>query len=190
MSLLADARVTDVDYGDDLILQPSLNNTEYRYFLGATWDTTATTNGTIKVGYMEKRFGDPVRGDFSDPSWEADIRWSPRTYSHFNFRSARLPSETNGLGSFVDNTVHSVTWEHEWSRHVKSEFGVHNLDQEYRDAIGDREQETRQYVFAVTYQMRRWLGWRFGVEVNERESNIERFGFDGNIYSIGVLVTR
>lgn len=189
-SLLINTRATDVDYKNDLTFRPSLDNKEYRYFLGATWDTTAKTKGTVKFGYMQKSFSDPARGDFSDPSWEVDIRWSPRTYSHFDFASARLPSETNGLGSFVDNTTYAITWRHEWNRRIKSDLGARNVKQLYRESVVNRKQEFRQYVFSLSYQMRRWLSWRFGVELNDRDSNIEQFRFDGNVYNISVLVSR
>jgi len=188
-SLLLDARLTEIDYQHDRTSQPSLNSKEYRYLFGVTWDTTATTTGTVKVGYVQKEFDDSARGEFSDPSWELDVRWSPRTYSHFDFRTARFPSESNGGGSFIDNTSYSATWEHEWNGRLKSRLGASFLDQNYRGSTLNRKQELTQYDFSLSYQMRRWLSWKAGVEVNSRNSNINRLEFDGNVYSVSVLMT-
>jgi len=188
-SLLLDARLTEIDYQHDRTSQPSLNSKEYRYLLGITWDTTAKTTGTVKVGYVQKEFDDSAQGEFSDPSWELDVRWSPRTYSHFDFRTARFPSESNGGGSFIDNASYSVAWEHEWSERLKSRLGASFLDQDYRGSALNRKQELTEYSFSLSYQMRRWLSWTAGVEVNSRNSNIDRLEFDGNVYSVSVLMT-
>ena len=188
-SLLLDTRFSEIDYANDRALLPSLDSKEFRYLVGITWDTTAKITGTLKAGYVEKNFDDSARGDFSDPSWEADLRWSPRTYSHFDFRTARYPSESNGGGNFIDNTVYSITWEHAWSDRTNSRIGARQLDQEYRGSFVNRNQELTQFDFSVSYQMRRWLTWKAGIEINSRNSNIDRFEFDGNIYSVSAVMT-
>ena len=189
VSLLFDARLTDIDYPNDRPLQESLNSREYRYLVGVTWDKSVKTKGSVKVGYLQKEFTESTRGDFSDPSWEVDFRWSIRPYSHFDLRTARYPSETNGGGNFVDNTLYSIAWEHEWGVRVKSRLAASDLDRDYRGSALNREQQLRQYRFSLSYQMRRWLSWTAGVEVSSRTSNIQRFEFDGNIYIIRALIT-
>ena len=141
------------------------------------------------VDYVKKEFDDSARGEISDPSWELDVRWSPRTYSHFDFRAARYPSETNGGGNFVDNTSYSAEWEHEWSNRIKSRLGARYLEQDFRGSALNRKQELTKYGFSLSYEMRRWLSWKAGVEVNSRDSNINQLVFDGNVYSISVLTT-
>ena len=188
-SLLLDARLTEIDYQHDRALQPSLDSKERRYLFGVTWDTTVKTTGTVKVGYVQKKFDASALGEFSDPSWEVDVRWSPRTYSHFDFRTARYPSETNAGGNFIDNTSYSAAWEHAWSNRIKSRLGARYLEQDYRGSALNRKQELTKYSFSLSYEMRRWLKWQAGVEVNSRNSNINLFEFDGNVYSISVLMT-
>ena len=188
-SLLLNARLTGIDYQHDRPSQPSLDNTEFRLLFGGTWDTSAKTTGTAKVGYFQINFDDSTLGDFSDPSWEVDIRWSPRTHSHFDFRTARYSSATNAGGFFVDNTTYSVAWEHEWSDRIRSRIGSRYLEQDFRGSANNRQQELTQYNFSLSYQMRRWLSWQAGVEISSRDSNIDRLEFDGNVYSVSALVT-
>jgi len=189
VSLLFDARLTDIDYPIDGPFQESLNSREYRYLVGVTWDRSAKTKGTIRVGYVEKKFAQSTRGNFSGPSWEVDLRWSLRSYSHIDVQTARYPSETNGGGDFVENTLYSVAWEHEWGARVKSRLAASDLDRDYLGSSLNREQQLTQYRFSLSYQMRRWLEWTVGVEVSSRTSNIQRFEYDGNIYTIGAVIT-
>jgi polysaccharide biosynthesis protein VpsM len=51
--LLAEIRYTEYDYR---LSSSPLDNSEQRYLLGATWDLTAATSGTVKLGYITKRF--------------------------------------------------------------------------------------------------------------------------------------
>lgn len=189
-SLLLDARLTEFDYQNDRTLQPSLNSKEYLYLFGITWDTTAKTTGTVKVGYVEKSYADRTRADFSAPSWELDIRWSPRSYSHLDFSTRRYPSEiTSVTGDVIDNTSYSIAWSHEWSNRIKSRIEARDLDQDYRGSAVARTQDLTQYSFSLSYQMRRWLELKAGVGISSRKSNIDRFEFDGNKYSVSALMT-
>lgn len=189
-TLLVDARLTTFDYQYDRPSEPSRDSKESRYVFGVTWDTTAKITGTAKVGYVKKSFDEPVRGDFSNTSWEVDLRWSPRTYSHFDFRTARSPSESNGGGDFIDNTSYSVEWVHEWRTRLKSRLVARRLDQDYRGSTANRNQQVSQYIFSLSYLTHRWLEWTASAEVNSRDSNIRQLEFDGNIYSISAMIRR
>ena len=188
VSLLFDVKLMDIDYSNDRPLQESLNSREYRYLVGVAWDRSAKTKGAIRVGYIDKEFTESDREDFSGPSWEVDFRWRFLQYSHFDVRTARYPSETNAGGNFVENTLYSVAWEHQWDARVTSRLLASDLDRDYRGSSLNREQQLRQYRLSLSYRMRRWLEWTAGVEISSRSSNIERFVFDGNIYSIGAVI--
>ncbi len=189
-SLLLDLRATEFEYQHDRVLQPSLDSTEYRYLLGATWDVTGKTTGTVKVGYVEKIYADDTRVDFSEPYWELDIRWSPRSYSYFDFATARYPSEvTSVTGDLIDNTTYSITWSHEWSDRVVSHITARDVDQKFRGSATGRLQELTEYGMTLAYEMRRWLTWEFGVDVSSRKSNVDRLNFDGTIIRLGAKLT-
>ena len=124
-SLLLDVRANEFIIMSTAVLQPSLESTEYRYLLGATWDVTGKTTGTVKFGYVEKKYDDNARRKFSDASWEVDIRWSPRSYSHFDFATSRYPSEVTSLsGDVIDNTKYSIAWSHDWSPRVMTRLAT------------------------------------------------------------------
>jgi len=77
-SLLLQATDADIDYKT-----ATLDSTERRYLAGVTWEATAKTSGTVKVGRQKKDFDDTARTDFSGGSWAAAVVWSPLTYSFF-----------------------------------------------------------------------------------------------------------
>ncbi|MDH3273562.1 MAG: outer membrane beta-barrel protein [Gammaproteobacteria bacterium] len=189
-SLLLDVRATEIEYAQDRPLQASLNSTEYRYLLGATWDITGKTKGTVKFGYVEKNYADDSRGKFSEPSWEVDIRWSPRSYSHFDLTTSRYPSEVTSLtGDVIDNTTYSLAWSHDWSERVMTRLATSYTDQEFQGSEAARLQKLREHGVTLAYAMRRWLTWEFGVAVSSRDSNIDQFDFDGTIIRLGAKLT-
>jgi hypothetical protein len=187
-SLVFDARATDIEYGLARPAEPGLNSTEYLYRFGITWDTTAKTRGVIKLGYLEKDFDDIGREDFSDLSWEVDIRWSPRTYSHFDLKTAREADESTSLQvDYVDREWITLAWTHEWSEAWESSLVA---GYENEDFVGNvREQDQNWISLTLKYQMRYWLDWYLGARITTQDSTVDRFVFDGNVYRIGVNLT-
>ena len=189
-TLIFDARISTFSYETDRLSESSLDSEESRYQLGVQWDATAQTTGTAKVGYTKKDFDAPDRGEFSNTSWEINLRWSPRTYSHFDFETARHPSESNGGGNFINNTSYSFSWDHEWKSRLRSRVVARYLDQDYLGSTSNRNQDHSQYIFSVSYEMRNWLTWNFSAELNSRDSNVDRLVYDGNVFRIGAVISR
>ncbi|MBT8095395.1 MAG: outer membrane beta-barrel protein [Woeseia sp.] len=189
-SLLLDVRGTDIEYPVARALQPRRDSKEYRYLLGATWDVTGKSAGTVKVGFVEKRYPDPTRADFAEASWEVEIRWSPRSYSYFDFATSRYPSEvTSVTGDLIDNTDYSIAWSHEWNERIKTELAASYEDEDFQGSALARTQKLFEYGVTLTYEMRRWLSWDLGVDVSSRDSNIDNFDFDGTIIRLAAQLT-
>ena len=76
---------------------------------------------SVLVGQVEKKFDDPARPDFSGPNWEVAVRWSPRTYSHFDLSTERYTEEPiDLLGDVTDTEIYSLGWSHEWNDRLES----------------------------------------------------------------------
>src|SRR6202158_3369765 len=87
--VLAEAHKTNINY----VSHPShFSGTEIRYYGGVTWEATAATTGTLKVGQLRKRF-DTGLPDFTGASWEALVSWLPRTYSKFDVYALRQSND-------------------------------------------------------------------------------------------------
>jgi hypothetical protein len=155
--------------------------------LGIEWEATAATEGSVKVGYQQKSFDNQVREDFSGLSWDAKITWKPLTYSAFDFTTGRASRDPNGLGDFVRVTSYGLKWNHEWSRFFSSALGFTHINDQFTGI--DREDNSKEYQFAVTYNVSRWLALKSGVNINEVDSTDPQYVFDRNVYFINAEMT-
>ena len=116
-SLVFEARNTWANYVSPL---STSDNTDTRLYAGLTWEATAKTTGTIKVGQAHKNFDDGSRKDATMGSWEGGLRWSPLTYSQFDLQSSRAPADSNGIGNYVINSGTTLVWNHKWASYISS----------------------------------------------------------------------
>jgi hypothetical protein len=150
--LLAEVRNTDFHYK---MAEPNDSNTERRYYLGLTWEATAATTGTIKVGRMTKDFVDGARQGFSGGSWEADIRWMPLPRTAVDIQSSKATADPLGYGNYQVNTANSVTWNHKWTGYVTSKIVAGRVKTDY---AGTARNDTIDTVGGtLTYGVLRWL---------------------------------
>ncbi len=183
-SLLFEARNKDIDY--DLDPANSLDSNAWKYFVGATWDTTAKTTGTVKIGYATKDFDSAAREDFSGNSWEAAVRWSPRTYSVVDISTGRQDKESSGNGDFIDAKTFNVNWNHAWNDQFNSDLGFGLSTEKYEGAADGREDDLTNLNLGLNYDMRRWLTVGFSYTYSDTDSNLANTDFDKNVYMVTV----
>ncbi len=187
-SLQLRVRATDIVYDQPRIF--GLDSREYRYLLGVVWEATAKTTGTVLVGQVDRNFADPARPNFSGPNWEVAIRWSPRTYSHFDLKTERYTEEpVDLLGDVTDTETYSLGWTHEWNDRLESRLALSKEDRTYRYVTGDRKDKSPQYSLALSYTMRPWLRWEAGVDLNERDSDLGAYNYDQTVVRLGAWIT-
>ncbi|MCV6624226.1 MAG: outer membrane beta-barrel protein [Cellvibrionaceae bacterium] len=163
-----------IDY--DLTTSP-LDSTETFYLVGATWEATAQTTGTVKVGLAEKDFDSNLQDD-DNVSWEVSVDWAPIERSVFTLATSKLPEETDGTGSYIDRTSLSVSWMHNWSDRFSTRLTAGRRDGEY---IGNaREDEEDTWGISLMYNMRRWLDLSLNYDYSDRSSNISGLDYDKN----------
>ena len=189
-SLQLRLRTRDIDYDNPRLFGANPNSQENLYLIGVVWEAAAKTTGSVLVGRVEKKFDDPARPDFSGPNWEVGIRWSPRTYTHFDLRTERHTDEPVDIfGDVTDTEIYSLRWSHEWNSRLESILAASKLDQTYRFVTGDRKDETPQYRLALVYKMRPWLRWEAGVDINARDSDVPAYNYDQTIVRLGAWIT-
>ncbi len=152
---LALVEVSNAQASYDADLAKAGDNTERRYYLGMTWDVTAATTGIVKVGRMTKDFDQAGINGYSGSSWEATVRWLPRTYSVFEFVANRSTAESTGVGTYDLNSTVSANWQHTWTQSLKSEAMVTHLNRSY--GASSREDSANMYSLTVDYAVLRWL---------------------------------
>jgi hypothetical protein len=159
---------------------PALDSTEVRYAVGATWQALAKTEGSLRVGVVTKDFSDPTLPDFTGPTVEGAVTWSPATFSVVNLAARRTISETAEINStFSVSTAFSVNWTHDWDERWRSAVTyVHDL--ESLRGIS-REDTYNNAAVRLSYALRRWL--RVGAELrhDQRDSSFPGIDYKRNL---------
>jgi hypothetical protein len=182
-SVLFEARRTDQNYW--LATSP-LDSREERYYAGVTWEATAATTGTIKVGTFRKDF-DSDLPSYSGTSWEALVNWSPRSYSRFDFYSARFPTESTGLGSFILSDATGVIWTHNWNSYLST--GINARYQRDRYQNFSRNDDITSVGLRVGYKFRRWLTLGAEYTYMKRDSDLDIYDYTKNLYLLTLTAT-
>lgn len=184
-SLLFQVTHAELDYPGS----PPLDSSEQRYLAGVKWEATAKTTGTFKIGQFKKDFDSPLRQDFSGVGWEGAVRWSPLTYSVFDFTTAREPNESTGLGDFILTKRIAATWTHAWNSRTTSYVNLGFRNDDFRGAGVSRSDDTATGGVRLTYQMRRWLNLGAEYSHTTRSSDIPVFDYDRNLFMLTLGAT-
>lgn len=186
-SLLAEYKRTDVNYKTDpnvIVGAPdSLDSIETYAFVGVSWDATAKTTGSIKVGHGKKDLDDADRRDADGAVWEANLLWEPLTYSSVSFNAVNGYGEAVGQGNALETENYNLNWSHSWSDSLSHSFNLYTSDEVY---VGSqRSDEFDTLSFRVDYSVRRWFDLNVSVAREERDSNFALFNFKENVVALG-----
>jgi hypothetical protein len=157
------------------------SNVERRYYAGLTWEATAATTGIIKVGQMTKDFDRSGKQSHSGESWEAKVRWLPRTYSMVELETNRSTADSTGVGDYTINTGTDISWSHKWTNSVSSRVGLGFLNTDYAGLGIKRNDKTTNTSLTLDYQVLRWLKMGVDVGLSDRSSNVTGQDFKRNI---------
>lgn len=181
--LMAEARGTRIDYDSP---QALFSGKERRYYVGAVWEATAATTGTIKVGHMKRDF-DSGRPSASGASWEGTVTWSPLSYSVFNFTTSRQTSESTGAGNVIFSAVSGVTWNHGWTSDISSVVLASYKKDDFQ-GFG-RTDKTTSLGFKLGYRFRKWMVLGAEYTYTHRDSNQPNLDYDKNLYLLTATLT-
>ena len=179
--LIFEAKQSVIDY-----TQPgsTLDSTEMRYFVGAVWEATAATTGTLKVGTISKDYKSTTRQDTSGPGWDARIVWSPLTYSKVALQSYQQPQESSGLGNSVTASKTLLNWTHDWNSQVSTTLaGAYGRDVYQGNPRADNFSSLG---LGINYQMRRWLTFGADYAYSKRDSNVDTADYTRNVFLLFV----
>jgi hypothetical protein len=166
----------------------NVSSTEIKYQVGVTWEATAQTTGIFKVGNTEKNFWKSglSSSDYSDPSWEAAVKWSPLTYSNFDFMTAQRPGESS-IGNASLDTLYGASWNHAWNSRLSSVVSYNYLKNEYQYNSGTAFQQTDKtdtYNLKLNYQWTRVFKVGGFYEYTDKTSNNPGSEYKRNIYGV------
>lgn len=161
----------------------NLDSTDRKFLIGVTWEAAAKTTGIFKIGTVKKDFSDSYWNDYSKAGWEGVVKWSPLTYSNFEFFTGKLPSESTIGNSSVD-TRYGATWNHLWSSRLSSAVSYSSTKAEYQGATTAQTDTTDALGLKLNYQWTRNVKVGAGYDRTDKTSNNATSEYKRNIYSI------
>ena len=175
-ALAIEGRERRIEYAELRPGAPALDSREHSALVGAEWEITDKTSGSLRVGHKRKNFDAAERTDGSDWVWEVAAKWSPLSYSKFELTLDRSPNETNGSGDFIDTRNYGVKWTHNWLQRLSTQLALTYKDQSYQNAA--RAEKTKGVQAGLKYEMREWLIWRLDASWRNRDSQISALDFE------------
>lgn len=147
------------------------DNIDTRLLVGVTWDATAKTQGSFKVGHLRKNYSSSTRTDASGSTWEGNIRWSPLSYSTVDFTTGRTAADSSGVGDYLYTTGSSIAWNHQWASYISSRVTLSSSRTEFVN--GGRVDKTTGGGIGLFYSL--GSRYRVGLEYSHtnRNSNID-----------------
>jgi hypothetical protein len=175
--LLFQGRYIDYDYIDPASTQDSSDRYAY---LGVHWEATAKTTGYAKYGYSRKVFKSSLSPDQSGSSWDLGVRWSPRTYSVFDFTTFRRFEESTGVGDAIVQSQLGAKWTHAWNSRLSHSIQYDFYNDKYK-GDSNRDDNTNVLGLRMDYRFRRWLKFGAEYQFTHRDSNDPQYRYQRNL---------
>jgi hypothetical protein len=166
----------------------TLDSTDRKLQAGVTWEAAAKTTGIFKVGTVKKDFSDSSLRDFSQNGWEGQVKWSPQTYSTFDFATSKLAGEST-IGNASIDTRFSVNWNHLWSSRLSTTASLSTSKSDYQYNTGtvfQQSDKTNTLGLKVNYQWMRTVKFGAGYDRTDKTSNSATSEMKKNIFSVFV----
>ncbi len=154
------------------------DSTKTKYLLGATWDATAKTSGSINVGWSKKDFKDSSLKDDSGTTWDAAITWAPKSYSIFELSTGQDFGESTTTDSHIDSKNYALSWNHFWKDNIKSIVSYERNNQDFSNS--QRKDKTKIITVGFNYEPQRWLNLGLGYTLTDTDSNLTTASFKKN----------
>jgi len=183
---LAEVRLGKTEYLLEEPMRNPLDSETRTYFIGASWDATGKTEGSIRVGQSQIDFLSPLLNDVSRASWEVSSSWSPKSYSTLNLKTARRAIDTDGTGNFIDEKTLELSWKHAWGARLRTTVAGRLIDRLYLsdDPLATRDEAATKLQISMDYSITRWSDIGFIIGHEQKDANISVFEYDSNFIAL------
>lgn len=178
----------EYNYSDIAFDDGFRDSVEDRYYAGITWDVTAKTRGTLKLGYMEKDFDSPLLSDQEGFSVELQTQHnlSPKRALQINGYRRFHESDFGDASGFLSTGIDAALLQR-FSEKWSGTFDVLYEENEY---IGyDRDDTLFRIGPALRFEPRRWMIFDLGYHYYNNDSNVTVYDYEANQFFIRVSFT-
>ena len=179
LRLLLLGSINDLNYKNNL--SRSQSSQEYSLLTGITWQTTANTSGTLRVGYQTKKFDSDLFKEINGLTYELDLIWTPQTFTTINLGSSRAITESALINeSAYETTSYYINASHDFSKRTSFISG-YTLD---KSDIQGRTDEIKTFEIGLTHNIRKWLDISLLYNYEEKKSINSLFNYNANIIQL------
>ena len=178
--LLLELRHTDYSYDTNTVL----DSQNVGVMGGVSWEATAKTTGTVKVGGESKQFDNHAISDKSSAMWEAGVTWEPLMYSTLSLNTRSGLDEGAAGASVIKSRSSTLNWRHAWLERLSTDLNYTHTTQDYQNIVRDDTIDAA--GLGLTYAMRRWLDVGAGYKYAETDSTFAGESDKRNIFSLSV----
>ncbi|KAF0283471.1 outer membrane beta-barrel protein [Spiribacter roseus] len=179
--LLIEGRYADFDYvnGDP----GNRDSKNLSALVGARWQATAKTSGSVRVGREDKDFDAAGKDDTDANRWEAQVNWRPAAHSRVRLNTGNSIKEASSDDeNAIEQTTYGLSWDYDWDGQVSSNVAYRFRDKDYVGPNTDRNDELHTVSVGVSYSFRRWLDFGFETRFKDNDSNDDPQDYDQNTY--------
>lgn len=160
-------------------------------FLGLTWEMSASTRGTLKGGYLQKKFDAANKEEYGTWGASADISHAFSDDASLKIIGMRDVNESSAVGAryfvttgaFAEYT-HKLTYK--ISAVVRASYGVDDYSNAIAPDTVARSDKTFLGGAGLKYQMQDWLEFVLDYNYRNRNSNLPVNDLTQNTYSLTV----
>ena len=144
------------------------------YLVGLSWDATAKTSGSVKVGHRNRKSEVDGVDDEGYTGWEVGLTFQPVDYSTIMLNTGRdygFESENPSDASFTKGSNVSLMWNHSWTSKISTDLGFTYTDDDVQNSSGETQKErtVKTYTMGVNWAVMRNLSVGFNLENSKRD---------------------
>lgn len=183
--VLFEARRSRIDYQSPNEVAQEKEGSIQTYFLGAEWEVSGKTSGSVKLGKM-KRYFDSENIKANDSfSWEVSLEWAPRTYSEVTLETSRGSKETSGPGVFVLSSDTAVGWLHKYSVFFATDVSIlYSFDEYFDDSRVQRKDNTMSVGCNFIYSPSKSMDLGLSYTLENRDSDTEGLDYNRDVLGL------
>ena len=172
--LVAEVRLARADYR----INKDNDNSDARLLGGLTWDATAKTSGSVKMGLQSKRFDAPGKANASGSTYEATVDWKPLSYSVLTLSANRAANDALSTGDYEQTRSLGASWTHQWSPALSSRLSLTEAATNY---VNDpRRDDTLTTALGMTYSLGRKYSLGLDLTNTQRDSTLATSNYKRN----------
>ena len=189
----------------DLLLEARQRNLSYdnvddagfkvsSYLVGLSWDATAKTSGSVKVGHRNRKSDVNNVDDEGYTGWEVGVIYQPVDHSTIMLNTGRdygLESENPSDASFTKGSNVSIMWNHNWTSKISTDLGYTHTNDDVQNAAGTtyKERTVNTYTLGVNWAVLRNLTLGLNLENSKRDekakqTDVSEDGYSRNAYML------